>query len=292
MNYPALFAFVGLAATGQPLHAEPAAASKALLVVGKITDVTPPNAAEVVHRDGGHETAVYGMLLRAGDRFEFLKPGEISANVHGRRMRYTPGTPDRSIPARDIGGYSALDSNFFDRFRQFLSQSREAIQVYPWVRGKPAPQALASPGNFAPPGRISIPRGTKEIALVWRAGPATLSFVTANGSTGTIDSGANGWAVVKLPERIIKIQAEANPSLQWSIDVADRVPGPPWLLQGATLSEAERLVRATWLLSEGPREWRVFAVSELASLSAGGNFPATELWTAARSDELAKMLWK
>jgi hypothetical protein len=280
-----LLALLAAIAAGPPVRAQTIEAA------GRIVDVSPPGSVEIIHRDQTREMASHGVLLRPGDWLDFHREAEVRADVLGRRTTITPGDPKRTIPSRDIGEYGEQDLSFFERFNQFLSKPRMAIPVFPWVRGEPQTGLAPSASAFAPPGRIFVPRGGGQIALVWRAGPAILQIGPA-ASGSRIESGEHAWALIPLPADPdgLRIGVEGQ-SLAWTVIVVDRTEGPAWLDPSIEPSEAQRLVRAAWLIEEGPPEWRAFAATELADLAARGSFPAAQLWTAIRSGELERELW-
>jgi hypothetical protein len=209
----------------------------------------------------------------------------VSANVYGRRVTYSATSRERVVPMRDLGAFSAQDLGYLDRFAQFISRSRRAIPVFPWVRGGQKRAATLRGSQFTPPGRTLMPRGSVRVALIWSGGPGNIAVSGSEGGARINSSGNNAWLLVDLPgtgRTHLSIQGQ---TLAWDVAYVDKVPGPPWLPSG-TLSEAQRVVRATWLLGQGPPEWRSFAVTELAALADAGNFPAEQLWRGARSGEL------
>lgn len=273
--------------------AAPSTRAPAIEAAGRVVDVTPPGSVQIVGQNKPPQVAAHGVLLHPGDWLDFRREGELVANVYGRRVTYTATSPDRQIPKRAVGRYGPQDLSFFERFVQFLSSPRAAIPVFPWVRGTPPPGITLESSQFAPTGRVLVPRGTTQLALIWRSGPAELVVQPPKGPATRLRSERNAWLLVPLPTHAdgVRITAEGQ-SLSWTIGSADRVPAPPWLENKADLSEAERLVRASWLLSHGPSQWRAFAVTELAELSERGSFPGNQLWTGARSGELAEELWR
>ena len=93
---------------------------------------------------------------------------------------------------------------------------------------------------------------------------------------------------VQIGHSPIAIQS-SDGALRWSIEPSETIPAPPWFTNAAHgLSEARRLTRAVWLLREGPAEWHVFALSELADLADAGNFTAAQVWQGVRSAEWEK----
>lgn len=270
----------------------PVAQAQAIAAAGRVVDVTPPGSVVIEHSDKKRNVAAHGVLLRPGDWLDFQRDGELIANVFGQRMTYTEASPERTIPTRPIGRYSAKDLSYFERFVQFLSNPRAAIPVFPWVRGAPTSAIALMPSRFAPTGRTLVPNGTRQLALSWQSGPAILLIHSPGAVPARLESRRNPWALVPLAdmEGVIRITAEGQ-MLSWTVERDDRVPHPPWMAGNGPLSEAQRLVRAVWLLQSGPAEWRTFALSELAQLSDQGSFPANQLWIGARSGELAETLW-
>lgn len=261
-----------------------------LLAAGKINDVTPPGSVDIVHQDGSREKASYGILVYPGDRFDFRKDAELSANVYGRRVTYSSGSADLSIPPRDVGLFSSQDESFIDRFMGFLSVPRQAIAVFPSVRSGEGKSLQLKESKFSPVGKVMLPEGASHAALIWEGGPGILMLKSDGTDERNLDSNRNAWLIASLPRGKGPIEIEIrNQQLKWTIEFSESIPAPPWF-DGGALSESQRIVRAVWLLEHAPKEWNTFAVTELADLARNGNFVADQLWVSARSGELSKEL--
>jgi hypothetical protein len=190
------------------------------------------------------------------------------------------------IPERNLGLFTQDDENFFQSFDRFLRQPRQSIPFFPYARGDASGRQPPVPAPFLPTGRQLILHDTRQVGLIWDAGAARLE-VLAGTKTSTIDSGRSAWAVVTKPGGASSFQIRSpDGALDWQFAVVDRAPAPPWF--GDTpesLSEAQRMTRAAWLLEKAGPEWRAFAFGELADLAARGNFTAQEIWWAIRSGE-------
>lgn len=284
-----LAAIALIAATAEVQAAEPAL----LIAAGRINMVSPAGSATVVRRNGERVAAAHGILLWPGDRLDFRRDGEVTAEVYGRDTVYEAGSRRLTIPERNVGWFGAFEEKVVAPFRRFLSAPRRAISVYAWARDPQGrPTVAATPSPFAPGGRVRLPRGTWRVALIWATGPAMLDVTAKGAAPSRIDSGRSAWALVPLPPGGREVVVTAGPGLRWSVEFTEDPPRPPpGEAAGPALSEAQRLARAIWLLDEGALEWRVFAVTELADLAEKGNFVADQMWTGARSGELAPLLW-
>jgi hypothetical protein len=169
----------------------------------------------------------------------------------------------------------------------FIKTPRQSIPVYATVRGGEAGDVTLAPSPLAPVGRQYVARDTDHLALLWRGGAARIHVKPDGAPEAVVDSGRNAWAVVSLAGKAnrTRISTERQ-TIEWTIERSDAVPVPEWFEGKPPASEAQRLVRAIWLLRQDDTSWRLFALTELSDLAAAGNFNAIELWTGIRSGEL------
>lgn len=266
---------------GAPFHA----AAQAIDTAGRVISVRPAGSATILRR-GGALPARHGALLRPGDTFRIVEGGVVTATVHGKDETYSNRRPDLTIPKREIGWFGGRDEGFLQSLERFIDKPRRSIPVFPFARGDGPPRPPLTHDPIAPGGRQYVLSSTRQIALIWRDGSAELIVEAPSGERRTVDSLRNAWIVVDtLGEPRLSVST-ADRALSWTIETATAAPAPPWFEKSpGPLSEAQRLVRATWLIQQGDPSWRLFALSELRELAEAGNFVAGQLWQGVRSGE-------
>ena len=281
------------AAAGALLALSTAGAAQPIRAVGQILAVRPEGGAAVriLRRDGRGETAHPFDLLYAGDSVRVEADG-ASADVfdvgsrHTRRIRRADG-PYAVAGAAPGGAGEAYGDYFRAGFAALFNAPRKALPVETEARGAAtAPPLSADP--LLPTGPQFMPRGGAELAVFWHGGSAA---VTVTGPDGGVDLAAPPGPLSSVVLRPAPLRQGARiavgaQALVWTVSLVDpaEVPLPPWAAGRPPASDAERLVRAAWLLKEGPAGWRLFAVSEIAALSAD-DFAADRLWQAIRAGD-------
>lgn len=277
-----------LALVGWLLIAGPSAAGA--LPAARVIAVQPADAAQIVDAKGARRPVRHGSLLYPGDRIVFLKPGRIEATFGQQRRTLTPES-DLTIAGRPAGRAGARDVDYVEGFKRLISQPRQTIAMFPFLRdgGEQPPPRTASP--LLPTGLQKVTAQTVRLAFIWRDGPALLT-VGQGKAAKQVNSGQAATILVTPPPgaRRFAVSMVGEPSLAWTVEVVEAAPAPPWFAPDEPASEEQRLVRALWLLREGPPEWRLFALSEIAALAEAGVFTASEIWQAAQSGQLSAYL--
>lgn len=268
------------------------AAAQAIRAVGRIVSVAPKSAVQIRRAAGEIVDAEPSLLLISGDKFSFRKRGIVRAIVNDTERTYTERSIEKRIPARSIGVFASLDAKLIDPFVQLISRPRWSLPVTLTVRDGELPGEIR-PSSLLPTGK-QYRLGTGRLAVVWSGGRTELRASDDHGNIlPRLDTGRGPWAVFDIRQNTGAIQiASANGALRWEFIPVNSAPCPPWWssCSGAEMSEAQRLSRAVWILRKQSPEWRSFALSELATLTEGGNFIAKEFWQAARSGELVEYL--
>lgn len=198
-------------------------------------------------------------------------------------MRITSRESPYIVPGEAKSLLTIADERVLAGLRLLWGHPRKSVPVYALTRGDNGAFAPA-PSKLQPGGRQVVPRNLDAVALVWVGGPATLQV--SAGTLAEVDSGRLSWAWVAVPADEPSAEIRLGGQATWRIDrTTDVPPAPPWLAGPKALGPTERIIRAAWLLQEGPPEWRTFAITELARLSTQDPV-AMELWTAIRSGEL------
>lgn len=264
-------------------------AADVMSIAGRISHVENEERVDLVRVDGRKEVAQSSSFLYAGDRFDFRGDATVKAYVYDKTITFKIGSENKTIPAREVGIFEPADNGYLDRFRAFLAKPRGQIPVVMGVRSGASEAVVLKPVSVAPVGRQYLPAGANRVALVWTNGAGRLNVRDDSGKSMTVDSGDAAWLIVPFskPSKWYTLSFAGQP-LRWDIEIVTEVPAPPWYQNKLNQSEAKRLVRAAWLLQDGPKEWRLFALTELASLAEARNFVASELWHGARAGAFDK----
>jgi hypothetical protein len=261
---------------------------------GRVIDVTPPGAAQIVGVDHSTRTAHYMDPIDPGDLIRFVSSGELTANLYGKEVTFKSGEPISPVPTHDPGFFSLLDIRYFEQFSHFLAVPRMSMGIATLPR-RDLEHPAAPVFSFNPAlSRTEqyFPRGATASVVLW-AGPASPLIVTPDrGGPIRLSPAGAGWGIVPLSSSSARLEvALSDAPLGWTLTVADLPPSPPWFTSPvAQLSEAERLVRALWILRDGPTSWRLYAATELHDLASARNFVATQFWQGLRSGELSALL--
>jgi hypothetical protein len=267
-------------------------------VAGMVQDVDPRGVVDIIRKSyptpRARETARYHSLLFPGDHLEFHAEAKLNVELYGKAQVYRSTDSDLVIPDRQIGSFGAQGDALLGIMWPFVSSPRRAIAIYSWSRSpNEPPRAPVTADSLAPPGRQFIPAGENHIVLIWRDAPGTVTVEPEGGKPTSIDSNRDAWIDLPLESgRKRYVIAVDRPRLQWSVEVTGAPPIPPWFTEGQPTDEALRLIRAVWLVKQGPVEWRLFALTELSDLAADGDFQARQFWDGARSGELQEALTK
>jgi len=72
----------------------------------------------------------------------------------------------------------------------------------------------------------------------------------------------------------------------WTVQTSPPAPIPPWFDGRQPLTAIKRLARAAWIITDGPPQWRMFALGELAELASTDFDGASEIYHAALEGRL------
>lgn len=279
----AAWALLAVSMVGQAAHA----ACPSGLPVARVEriDAAPAAAAPArVAGDGSRAPLRPYDWLCPGDRIELNGAQRLVAvGAGGAELVFAPGSmpalpPPAAAPAARSPGLVDLAAEVLDR----LAGARKPIALFNQARdpGQTQPPLQADP--LLPAGEQRLPRSTARAALLWRGGPALLVVQADGQAAQTVSSGRRAYAVVELPRDAPGLLLRTlDNDLQWPIT---------WTDEAVPADADQRLRQALQLLRDGAPQRRLFALSELAALSAQGSFAAQQLWAAARSGELADAL--
>jgi len=284
----ALFSAIVSAADCTPLDA-----------VGKIDDIFKDEAngsafvirAACFANEPRTAAKVYQRLYQ-GDRIEITGATKVYVTLAQEEERiFTHETNHQPLYGKTIKNidksrYSwtsimASISNALD----LIGRSRMPVPVNSSVRGV----GFLENVPLLPSGLQYLPIDYDQVAILWQ-GSSTNIAITTSKETTEIKPEKHSRTCAFIPittnQLAIKINSKER-NIGWSIHFSSATPLPSGMDEPDPASATARMTRALWILKDGPVEWRMFALSEIASLSEEGVFAAEELWDAACSGELA-----
>jgi len=279
-----------------------AVAGSSCQVVGKISDIVNKNngsSAYVLRAACEPQERVVAFVyqwLYEGDRIEITGDAEVLVSLaKGEKRVFTQNTNGILLHEQTINDIHKNQNSISGKVQiaigiwKALERQRKSIPYFNKVRGS-AQNLVITEDPLLPSGLQYLPADYDQIALLWKGGPATVISTSAEKVT---EIRSESWSYLVLPisgnqsESLIRLQ---NKDISWNIKTASTIPVPQGINESDLISPSSQLARALWILKEGPGEWRLFALSELARLSQEGVFSAEELWKAALSGELVSVL--
>lgn len=279
-----------------------AVASSSCQVVGKISDIVNKNnssSAYVLRAACEPQERVVAFVyqwLYEGDRIEITGDAEVLVSLaKGEKRVFTQNTNGISLHEQTINDIYKNQNSISGKVQiatgiwKALERQRKSIPYFNKVRGS-TQNLVITEDPLLPSGLQYLPADYDQIALLWKGGPATVISTSAEKVT---EIRSESWSYLVLPisgnqsENLVRLQ---NRDISWNIKTASTIPVPQGINESDLISPSLQLARALWILKEGPGEWRLFALSELARLSQKGVFSAEELWKAALSGELVSVL--
>lgn len=274
---------------------EPAPAARECDIAGLIWSVRSAAGVDVEPLQGRLLQAGPRLPLCPGDRFRWRDTdAEVWAQVHGvRDARFSPGSSTDQIPTRTLGFRVPADGPLYAAAINLAShaaraENRSRSRPRSQQPGAPTPRALA----FLPGGEQFIDVSTRGIAAVWRGAPATARLSLDGRAIEQTDTGLGWWVrfPVDAATGAYRLELDDPGGLHWAIRRTSPVPAPPWMTDGGPRSDAQRLVRALWILRGDQQAWKLFAISEIATMADDGHFLALQLWRAVLSGEIEDLL--
>jgi hypothetical protein len=263
--------------------------AQVLTMVGKIRNVRGGGAnakATLQHPGQSAEDVVRNAPLYPGDIIEVTGGAVVTVSMQAAPIG--PTAQKYKVPERSRSLFTAFDDTFLQPFLWLITGDKPDPAYYPKAKGpndRPASPIVAS--LLLPEGVQYLPDSQSSATFLWEKGRATLRV--ASGGMDEVDSTPLSFATMQFPNGPNDISAVGETSaLHWRIQRRNAIPSPPWQSTiGDSRSPEQRLVRAVWLLRDGPQEWRLFALSELSDLSQSGSYAADQLWAAAVGGSLA-----
>lgn len=263
-----------------------AGACRSGLPLGRIDRIEPPDAQPApvhVGADNRRSIAQPFDWLCPGDAIEITGSATVVASfARGEQRRFGAGRNSVDAGASTRGAAPGLLDFLNDVFGG-LQGPRKPIAVFNETRapGQKKPELSVDP--LLPAGAQLVPATYHTVVLLWRGGPGIVS-VAAAGKATRVNSGRRAYTLLDLPDGNAPIKlALLDQTIEWNVTRGGAAPAA---------DSATRLQDALQILRAGPDNRRLFALSEIATLSATGNYVAEQLWAAARSGELSEVLRK
>lgn len=257
-------------------------------VIGVEWDTSGSNAYVIrAESMGDNRVTVQPYLWLCGnDRIEIADDTKVVILQANREQKTCTRDASCTLPHNVI----IIEPSIFDRFFHRLRFNATYTKPIPIFTATRTPRVVPLANDpLLPSGTQYLPHTYEKVALLWRNGPAEVKLVTTDKEI-KLSSGNSAYLIVDLPkEQSENIQINL-PNMSWHIKRASAPPVPEEMDQFDLASFPDRLVRALWVLKNGPDEWRLFALSELEGLSRAGFFAAEQLWHAALSGELAEVM--
>lgn len=177
------------------------------------------------------------------------------------------------------GSLSASARQWFLRLTDFFTAKPRALVVHNLPRDDSIPQ-LKKP-TFLSEERQFVPIGLERLSIIWRGGAGSATFIDDAGGV-TLNPPTNfSRTTFNIPLKLsgrVHFGREYSSEFGWQVILTDQnaIPLPPWSRE-QPVSNRDRAARAIWILTEGPDEWRLFAVSELELLKEADPF-AGRFW--------------
>jgi hypothetical protein len=255
--------------------------------VDRIEGAFSQQDAMIEHQNASEPARPYVHLYR-GDRVDVRRPGV-------RVYLSMPGGDTRSVDVSNSPfvvsgtGQSPMLGQSVEYLAQglgnWLSGGGVAVPHSTYTRGATTSVPPAE-DDVEPSGVQYLPENYTSAAFIWRGQGGVLQIQQEGGSPYTHESHVTSILVSIPSSGDVNAQLQgANFSWQLRRAPESSVPSPPWYPAGfKPTSNQERVVRAMWLLQSGPKEWRAFALSELAVLSTTEE-DANEAWSAIRTGD-------
>jgi hypothetical protein len=285
--------FVALAAALMALPAAARAASwgsvgmvEAIRGAGSDDEVKVERAGEGRRVIGPHEP------LYNGDHLVIRGGATACVNVSGARSCWTSRTTNTTVASHGPGAASILDAAFFRAIGLGPPPAGMGIMTGTVLRSAGPAAGPAGPVaaiGLLPAGPQYVTPATRTIVAAWR-GPAEVLVLTPEaGPAASLPAPAERFVEIAVPVGLVAFRLQLQPSdVIWTVSVSPDAPSPPWYKGRQPRDREERLARATWIVTDGPPLWRMFAFGELAELAKAGFGDAPELYRAALEGRLRR----
>lgn len=231
--------------------------------------------------------------LYNGDHLVIRGGATACVNVSGARSCWTSRSTNTTIISRGAGPASILDAAFFRAIGLGPPAAGMGIVTGTVLRSAGSTTATAPPAVAAiglmPAGRQYVTPATRIVVAAWRGAVQSLTLTPEGGAAVNLPAPAGRFAELPVPHGAAGFRIQLQPSdVIWTVSASPDAPSPPWYEGRQPRTPDERLARATWIVTDGPAEWRMFAFGELAELGKAGSADASDLYRAALEGRLRR----
>ncbi|HEX3363742.1 hypothetical protein [Phenylobacterium sp.] len=280
---------LSLAAMALPAAAQAAAWGSVGMVeairgAGSDDEVKVERAGEGRHVIGPHEP------LYNGDHLVIRGAATACVNVSGARSCWTSRTTNTTVASHGPGAASILDAAFFRAIGLGPPAAGMGIVTGTVLRsaGSTTAAGVAAIG-LLPAGPQHVTPAARTVVAAWRGPAQALTLTPEGGPAVSLSASAERFAEIPVPAGRTAFRIQLQPSeVVWNVSTSPTAPSPPWYAGRQPRDREERLARATWIVTDGPPEWRMFAFGELAELARAGFGDAPELYRAALEGRLRR----
>jgi hypothetical protein len=229
--------------------------------------------------------------LYNGDHLVIRGGATACVNISGARSCWTSRTTNTTVASHGAGAASILDAAFFRAIGLGPPAAGMGIVTGTVLRSA-APAAAAGPVEpigLMPAGPQYVTPTATTVVAAWRGPAQALTLTPEVGGLVNLPAPGERFAEIAVPAGRGAFRVRLEPSdVVWTVSTAPTAPSPPWYEGRQPRTPEERLARATWIVTDGPPQWRMFAFGELAELAKVGSPDAPELYRAALEGRLQR----
>jgi hypothetical protein len=246
-------------------------------------EVKVERTGEGRHVIGPHEP------LYNGDHLVIRGGATACVNISGARSCWTSRTTNTTVASHGPGAASILDAAFFRAIGLGPPAAGMGIVTGTVLRSAGSAATTVEAIGLLPAGPQYVTPDTRTVVAAWRGPAQALTLTPENGGVVTLPAPAERFAEIAVPAGRATFRVRPEPSdAVWTVSTVPAAPSPPWYGGRQPSTPEERLARATWIVTDGPAEWRMFAFGELAELAKAGSADAAELYRAALEGRLRR----
>ena len=253
---------------------------------GRIESITSNHGAVFVQRGAQRLSAVSDMTLYPGDRLSISADATICINTPAQTC-LSQTDNNFAIKAAVTGEHSAMGEEIWQTIFGRADVHAQGQATATNSRGGNAGRVAAASLLPAGEGQVQrMPAGYRAISPMIAGSIEKTRWVASSGIAASYDlhSTLLEFASPVSEAQDIRLQMPTGSEIAlWHVTIDNAPPRPAWL-PATALDQPQRLERAAWILREGPADWRLFALSDLATMAKAGYFEADEILSVAYSE--------